>query len=159
MRYLGLDVGTKTIGVAVSDELGMVASGLEVIRRVGWRKDTARLREIILKYNVGAVVVGLPIRTDGSEGPEAESVKAFAERFQRQVQLPVHYMDERFTSKIAEQALLTFDVRREKRRQVVDQVAAALILQLWLDRKRKSAENPEESSQCPPNPLSFPDEI
>ncbi len=144
MRYMGLDVGSKTIGVAVSDELETVASSLEVVRRTGWKKDTARLRELIQSLDVGALVVGLPIRTDGSEGPEAESVRAWADKFQRQVNLPLHYVDERFTTKIAEQALLTFSVRREKRRQVVDQVAAAVILQTWLDRQRPITQRSEQ---------------
>lgn len=136
MRHLGLDVGTKTIGVAVSDELETVATSLEVIRRVGWKKDTARIREIIAKYGIGGIVVGLPRRTDGTLGPEAQAVQAFADKLQRQVNLPLYYYDERFTTKMAEQALLAFDVSRKKRREVIDGVAAAVILQSWLDSRR-----------------------
>jgi putative Holliday junction resolvase len=136
VRHLGLDVGTKTIGVAVSDELETVATSLEVIRRVGWKKDTARIREIIAKYGIGGIVVGLPRRTDGTLGPEAQAVQAFADKLQRQVNLPLYYYDERFTTKMAEQALLAFDVSRKKRREVIDGVAAAVILQSWLDSRR-----------------------
>ncbi|NLV91820.1 MAG: Holliday junction resolvase RuvX [Firmicutes bacterium] len=139
MRYLGIDLGSKTIGLAVSDELGLVATGIEVVPRVGWKKDTARIRQVIAEYEIGALVVGLPIRTDGTEGPEAQGVREWADRLQRQVQLPLYYADERFSTAIAEQALLTFDVSRQKRRKVVDQVAAAVILQTWLDRRRAQA--------------------
>lgn len=140
VRHLGLDIGSKTIGVAVSDELETVASFVEVIRRVGWRKDTARLRQIIADYQVGGIVIGLPRRTDGTLGPEAQAVQAFAEKLQRQVNLPLYYHDERFTTKIAEQTLLAFDVSRKKRREVIDGVAAVVILQSWLDSRKNARE-------------------
>lgn len=134
MRILGLDIGEKTIGVAISDQLGWTAQGLEVIRRSNLKKDIQRLREIVEEYNVNKIVVGMPRRTDGTYGPEAEKVRCFAAQMENKLEIPVEYWDERFSTVAAERILLEGDVSRGKRRKVIDQVAASVILQAYLDR-------------------------
>ena len=141
MRYLGLDVGDRTIGVAVSDETGTVAGGLPTLRRVGPRKDVRAVAELIRRHDVGEVVVGLPRRLDGGLGPQAQKVLAFMEDLRPSAKVPVVPWDERFTSVVAEQALVEADVSRRDRKALVDKVAAILILQNYLDyRKLAEAE-------------------
>jgi putative Holliday junction resolvase len=135
MRLLGLDVGEKTIGVAVSDPMGWTAQGLTVIRRASLESDFAALRDYVEQYKVDKFVVGLPRRTDGSYGPETDKIYAFGSELERVFALPVEYWDERFSTVAAERILLEGDVSRAKRRQVIDKVAAAVILQAYLDRK------------------------
>ncbi len=136
MRLLGLDVGDRTIGVAVSDPMGWTAQGVTVIRRKSRKDDLAALGAIIEEYKVEKFVVGLPRRTDGSYGPEAEKIYSFGAKLEREFGLTVEYWDERFSTVAAERILLEGDVSRAKRRQVIDKVAAAVILQAYLDRKR-----------------------
>jgi putative pre-16S rRNA nuclease len=141
MRYLGLDVGDRMIGVAVSDETGTVAGGLLTLRRVGPRKDVRAVAELIRRHDVGEVVVGLPRRLDGGLGPQAQKVLAFMEDLRPSAKVPVVPWDERFTSVVAEQALVEADVSRRDRKALVDKVAAILILQNYLDyRKLAEAE-------------------
>lgn len=135
MRSMGLDVGTKTIGVAVSDELGWTAQGLPTIRRTQLKQDLAALKEIIEEKGVNEVVVGLPLNMNGSEGPRAEESRKLGELIADQTGLPVHYWDERLTTVAAERVLIEADVSRQKRRQVIDQLAATIILQGWLDAR------------------------
>ncbi len=135
MRALiGLDLGTRTIGVAVSDRMRSVASPLEVVRRRKFTLDAARLTEIAAAREIGGLVLGLPRNMDGSEGPRAQSTRAFARNLQRIVDLPMVFWDERLSTVAAERALLEADASRAKRAAVVDQVAAAYILQGALDR-------------------------
>ncbi|MGI6037151.1 MAG: Holliday junction resolvase RuvX [Limnochordia bacterium] len=139
MRIMALDVGQKTVGVAVSDPLGLTGQGLETIRR-GQNRELERLWQLILEYEVEELLIGLPLRTDGSQGPEAQRVRQFAQRLDqylkdRDVQLPISYQDERFTTAQAEKLLLAADVKRAGRKAVVDKLAAALILQSYLDRR------------------------
>ncbi|NMB21220.1 MAG: Holliday junction resolvase RuvX [Firmicutes bacterium] len=136
MRILGLDVGTKTIGVAVSDPMGWTAQGITVIRRSSKERDLEELQSLLDEYGVTKFVVGLPRRTDGSYGPEAEKIYEFGSELEREFGLPVEYWDERFSTVAAERILLEGDVSRAKRRQVVDKVAATVILQAYLDRKQ-----------------------
>ena len=136
MRILGLDVGTKTIGVAVSDPMGWTAQGITVIRRSSKERDLEELQSLLDEYGVTKFVVGLPRRTDGSYGPEAEKISEFGSELEREFGLPVEYWDERFSTVAAERILLEGDVSRAKRRQVVDKVAATVILQAYLDRKQ-----------------------
>ncbi|MDI9485422.1 MAG: Holliday junction resolvase RuvX [Bacillota bacterium] len=136
MRLLGLDVGEKTIGVAVSDAMGWTAQGVTVIRRTSKEKDYAALKDLVEEYAVEKFVVGLPIRTDGSFGPEADKIREFGRELEREFRLPVEYWDERYSTAAAERILLEGDVSRAKRRLVIDKVAAALILQAYLDRKQ-----------------------
>lgn len=135
MRIMGLDVGEKTIGVAVSDPLGWTAQGISVIRRTALQEDLKALSAIIQEYDVTKLLVGLPRRTDGSYGPEADKIYSFGGELERKLKLPVEYWDERFSTVAARRILLEGDVSRAKRRQVIDKVAAAVILQAYLDSK------------------------
>ncbi|CAJ1003340.1 MULTISPECIES: Holliday junction resolvase RuvX [Bacillales] len=136
-RILGLDVGEKTIGVAVSDELGWTAQGVETIRRQSKEKDLARLKEWIQYYQVGEIVVGLPKNMNGTIGARGESCQAFARWLEERTGLPVRLWDERLTTMAAERMLITADVSRQKRKNVIDKMAATLILQGYLDAKSR----------------------
>jgi putative Holliday junction resolvase len=140
---IGLDLGTKTIGVAVSDGLLSVASPLETIKRTKYTADAARLSEIIAGREICGIVLGLPFNMDGSEGPRCQSTRAFARNFARQSELPITYWDERLSTVAAERALLEADASRKRRAEVIDNIAAAYILQGALDRlshiKREAA--------------------
>jgi putative Holliday junction resolvase len=136
-RLMGLDYGDKTIGIALSDELGWTAQGLEVIRRSSSEKDLARLREVVEQYNVHELVVGLPKNMNNTIGPRAEMCIAFAEYLQEVFEMPVHLWDERLTTVSAQRMLIEADVSRKKRKQVIDKMAAALILQNYMDSKTK----------------------
>jgi putative Holliday junction resolvase len=136
-RLMGLDYGDKTIGIALSDELGWTAQGLEIIRRSGPEKDLARLREIVKQYEVMEIVVGLPKNMNNTIGPRAEMCMAFAESVHEALEIPVHLWDERLTTVAAQRMLIDADVSRKKRKQVIDKMAAALILQNYMDSKTK----------------------
>ena len=136
MRTFGLDVGTRTVGVAVSDPLGVTAQPLTTLRRSGQRADLAELRRLAEAHQVVHAVVGLPLNMDGSEGPSAVAARAFGEAVARALEIAVEYQDERLSTVAANRALLEADVSRARRREVVDQVAAALILQTWLDARQ-----------------------
>ncbi len=143
MRQLGLDVGDKRIGVAVSDETATLASGLSTLERVGPRKDLQAIARLVKTHGAEQVVVGLPRRMDGTLGPQAEKVLAFIEELKNHVRLPVIPWDERLTSVVAEEALIEGGVSRKDRRGRVDKVAAILILQNYLDyRKLLDRETP-----------------
>jgi len=131
---LGLDFGTKTIGVAVSDTFRHVASPLETIRRTRFGVDAARLLAIATGREAGGFVVGLPRNMDGSEGPRAQSTRAFARNLAGLTALPIAFWDERLSTVAAERALLEADASRRRRAEVIDQVAAGYILQGFLDR-------------------------
>lgn len=130
----GLDLGTKTIGVAVSDRLMSVATPLETVRRSKYTADAARLEQIFKAREIGGIVLGLPFNMDGSEGPRCQSTRAFARNFARQSDLPIAYWDERLSTVAAERALLEADTSRKRRSEVIDHVAASYILQGLLDR-------------------------
>jgi putative Holliday junction resolvase len=133
-RSMALDIGRKTIGVAISDPLGIFAQPVETIRRQGTKKDLARVGEIVVEREVDTIVVGLPIRTDGSEGPSAKLARGVAEKIPELIEgVRVVLQDERFTTKQAERVLIAGGVRRKKRKEVIDQMAAVLILQGYLD--------------------------
>jgi putative holliday junction resolvase len=133
-RLLGLDVGTKTIGLALSDVERCVASPLETIRRTKFSADVRRLLEIAEEQGVGGLVVGLPVNMDGSEGPRAQSVRAFVRNLLALTAMPVAFWDERLSTAAAERALLEADLSRKRRAVLIDKTAAALILQGALDR-------------------------
>ena len=136
MRILGLDFGSKTVGVAVSDGLLLTAQGVETIERKDenkLRKTCARIEELIAEYEITEIVLGLPKNMDNTEGERVEKTKAFGEMLERRTGLPVHYWDERLTTVAAEQILMESGVRRENRKAVIDKVAAGLILQGYLD--------------------------
>ena len=132
----GLDLGTKTIGVAVSDGLRQIASPLKVIRRRKFTLDASDLLSIINERRIVGIILGLPRNMDGSEGPRAQSTRAFARNFSALTDLPIGYWDERLSTVAAERALLEADTSRKRRAEVVDQVAAGYILQGALDRLR-----------------------
>ncbi|TMA60528.1 MAG: Holliday junction resolvase RuvX [Deltaproteobacteria bacterium] len=132
MRIAALDVGEARIGVAVSDELGITAQGIGVVRRVGGQRDLEALAALLAPYGPGRLVVGLPLTLGGSEGPQAVKVRRFAERAAAHLGVPLEFWDERLTTVAAERVLLEADVRRRRRREVIDQVAATLILQGYL---------------------------
>jgi putative Holliday junction resolvase len=137
MRWMGLDYGDKTIGVAVSDEFGWTAQALEVVRRKSQETDLARLQEIVREYEVSEIVLGLPKNMNASIGPRAQICLDFAEILKEKLQLPVHMWDERLTTVSAQRTLIEADVSRKKRKLVIDKMAAALILQGYLDSKMK----------------------
>ena len=136
MRTLGLDYGTKTIGVAASDGLGLTAQTVTTIRRTNLKADLAALKELVREYEADRFVVGLPLNMDGSEGPRAEATRRFVEALTEVLGLPVELWDERLSTVAAQRTLLEADVSRAKRREVIDQMAAQFILQGWLDAKR-----------------------
>ncbi|MBL8922204.1 MAG: Holliday junction resolvase RuvX [Myxococcaceae bacterium] len=138
MRAMGLDVGTKTVGVAVADELGLTAQPLTVVRRSNLKADLAELLKLATEREVDRFVIGLPLNMDGSEGPRAEATRRFGDALAKASNLSIIYQDERLTTVAAEHALLEANVSRGKRREVIDQVAASIILQGWLDAQPRS---------------------
>ena len=143
MRIMGLDFGSKTVGVAVSDALLITAQGLEIIRREKpdkLRRTLARIETLIEEYQVEEIVLGLPKNMNATEGPRAELTAQFRERLERRTGLPVVMWDERLTTVAADRAMTEAGVRREKRKDYVDKIAAALILQGYLDNRGRSLE-------------------
>ncbi|MEW6659901.1 MAG: Holliday junction resolvase RuvX [Thermodesulfobacteriota bacterium] len=138
MRILALDVGEKRIGLAVSDPLGITAQGLEVLSRKDPQTDLARLLEVARQYQVQEILVGLPRHMDGREGKQAPAIMELARTLGDTLGVPVTTWDERLTTVEAERVLLRADLSRRRRRQVVDQVAAVLILQSYLEYRRIS---------------------
>lgn len=134
MRILCLDVGSKTIGVALSDPMGWIAQGIKTIRRGATDTDCRDLKKMIDENEVGKVVVGLPLNMNGSEGPQAVSIRRFVEEMQKIIgNIPVEFWDERLSTVAAERALIEADVSRAKRKKIIDQMAAVHILQGYLD--------------------------
>ena len=133
---LGLDVGEKTIGVAVSDSLLLTAQGKDVIKRKSLAEDIEAIQSLIYECHVTKVVIGLPKNMDGSLGDAANTVIQFKQDLEHQIDLPVETLDERLTTKLAEQALIAADVSRKKRKKVIDKMAAVQILQTYLDRRK-----------------------
>lgn len=131
---VGLDLGTETIGVAVSDGLRGVATPVETIRRKKFAADAARLLAVAADRRAVGIVLGLPLNMDGTEGPRAQSTRAFARNLERLSPLPIAYWDERLSTVAAERALIAADMSRKRRSEVIDHVAAAYILQGLLDR-------------------------
>ena len=138
---IGLDLGTKTIGVAISDSLRLTATPIETIKRVKFTADAARLTDIITEREIGGIILGLPRNMDGSEGPQCQSTRAFARNLSRICDLPIGFWDERLSTVAAEKALLEADTSRKRRAEVIDHVAASYILQGVLNRLRHMANN------------------
>jgi len=135
LRIMALDVGDRRIGVAVSDELGWTAQGVGVVERHRDGREIEEIERLVREREVSEIVVGLPRNMNGTIGPRGEICMAFADLLRGKLQLPVHLWDERLTTAAAERTLLEADVSRKKRRQVVDKLAATLILQHYLDSK------------------------
>jgi putative Holliday junction resolvase len=134
-RILAIDYGTRRIGLAVSDELGVTAQGLPTLHRTNKRNDFDHLRRTIKTYGVGEIVVGLPLRMSGEAGTQADKVEEFAEALRARFKLPVHLFDERLTSVEANRVLDETDMSDRRRKEVVDQLAAVLILQAYLESR------------------------
>jgi len=138
-RVLGLDVGSRRIGVAVSDPLGITAQGLETLQRRNKRHDYEHLKRVIKEYQVKEIVVGLPLRMSGAEGTQSEKMRAFADELHKKFGLPVHLWDERLTSAEANRFLRETEMSIEKRGKAVDRMAAVLILQGWMEQRSMAA--------------------
>ena len=140
MRKLGLDVGDKTIGVAVSDELDITAQGVTTIDRVGIRKDAGKVMDYVREYDCDTVVMGLPINLDGSDSVQTEKVREFRTMLENKMRssgmadVKVEWQDERFTTVIAERVLMEANMKRKSRKEVVDKQADIIILQSYMDR-------------------------
>jgi len=136
MRYLGLDLGTKTLGVAISDKIGIIANALTIIRH---NEDfdylVDELKKIIVEKEVDEIVLGLPKNMNNTIGERGEMILKFKEMLESNFSLPIHLEDERLTTRVAENILISADVSRKKRKQVIDKMAATVILQSYLDRK------------------------
>lgn len=137
MRIMGLDYGDKTIGVAISDALGLTAQSKGVIRRKNLTEDFIKLQDYIEQYQITEIVVGFPRNMNGTLGPRVEKTNQFVNFLCKRVDIPVNLWDERLTTVAAERVLLEADLRRSKRKNVIDAVAAALILQGYLDLKNR----------------------
>lgn len=143
MRIMGLDFGSKTVGVAISDELLLTAQGIEIIRRKEenkLRQTLARIEELIVEYGVEEIILGLPKNMNATEGIRVELTNEFKEKLERRTGLSVHTWDERLTTVAADKAMIEAGIRREKRKDYVDMIAATFILQGYLDY-RKNKEN------------------
>lgn len=138
-RALGLDAGDRTIGVAVSDLLGLTAQGVETIRRTTLEKDIARLQELMSQYETKTLIMGYPKNMNGTEGPRCEFVKELAEKIRKaEPETEIVFWDERLSTVAASRSLIEADISRKKRKKVIDKMAAVFILQGWLDSKSLS---------------------
>jgi len=137
-KLLGLDLGTKTIGIAVSDGMRYSATPLETIRRTKFTDDANRLLALIAQHAIAGIVLGLPLNMDGSEGPRVQSTRAFARNLSTRTDIPIAFWDERLSTAAVTRTLIEADVRRDKRAQVVDKLAASYILQGALERLRRA---------------------
>lgn len=133
MRILGLDIGDRTIGVAVSDPLGYTAQGITTIRRTSEKSDIDELKRLCNEYNVDTIVSGLPKNMNGTLGPQSEKVLEFCDKIKEIIDVPIKMWDERLTTVAAQRAMLEADMSRNKRKKIVDKIAATYILQGYLD--------------------------
>ena len=136
VRLMGIDPGTTTLGLAISDVTRMIASGLETIRRKKFKADSARLLTLMAEHQIAGLVIGLPLNLDGSEGPRAQATKALARNLSKLTDVPILLWDERLSTVAAERVLLDADSSRKRRSEVIDKMAATIILQSALDRMR-----------------------
>ena len=136
MRAIGLDVGSRTVGVAVSDFTGMIAQPVKTVRRTSFERDLNELVEILRQYEADSIVCGLPYNMNGTEGPSAAAARELGEALAERTGLPLIYQDERMTTVSAQRVLIEGDVSRKKRKEVIDTVAAVFILQAYLDKQR-----------------------
>lgn len=135
MKILSLDIGTVRIGIATSDIMEIIASAYEVYRRKSLSQDVFHVAELVKNLSVGEVVIGLPLKMDGSEGQSVEMARAFGDELSKHVDVPIIYQDERLSTVSAERILIESGMRREKRKDKIDAVAATIILQTYLDKK------------------------
>lgn len=151
MKIIALDVGDKTIGVAVSDDLLLTGQGITTIQRVGIRKDTGKIIDMIREYKADTVIIGLPKRLDGTDSPQTEKVYEFRQMLENKLlslgmskDVKVDYQDERLTTVMAEKVLIEADLSRKRRKEVIDKQAAVLILQGYLDKLAFQRRNSRE---------------
>ena len=147
MRIMGLDFGSRTVGVAISDSLLLTAQGVEIIRRKEenkLRQTLARIEELIVENEVDEIVLGLPKNMNDTEGVRVELTKEFKEKLERRIGLPVYFWDERLTTLAADKAMMEAGIRRENRKDYVDMIAATLILQGYLDRRNNEKKKESE---------------
>lgn len=137
-RIMGLDLGSKTIGVAISDAMRYSATPLEIIKRTKFTQDAIRLEQLIAENDIVAIVLGLPLNMDGSEGPRVQSTRAFARSLSQRIELPIAFWDERLSTSAVTRMMIEADLRRDRRAEIVDKLAASYILQGALDRLRKA---------------------
>jgi len=137
MRTMGLDIGSRTIGVAISDELGITAQGLKTLKRKSMEEDLREIATIIRQFEIGRIVIGLPKKMDGTLGTQAEVVFNWMRSLMEKIHVPVDTWDERLSTVGASKILLEADLSRRKRKKVIDKLAAVLILQGYLDQNRK----------------------
>lgn len=141
MKKIGLDVGDKTIGVAISDALNITAQGITTIERIGIKKDTSKVIEYIKEYDCDTVIIGLPLKLDGSDSPQTEKVREFRTKLENKLRaerlkdVSIEYYDERLTTVMAERVLIEADLSRKRRKEVIDKQAAVIILQSYLDSR------------------------
>lgn len=147
MRILGLDVGTKTVGVAVSDPLGVIATGVTTIDRVGIRKDTGKVIDYIREYDCDTVVIGLPLSLDGEDSVQTQKVRDFRTMLENKLRssgplskVKIEWQDERYSTVEAEEVLIEANMSREDRKKIIDRQAAIVILQRYLDRMERTEE-------------------
>jgi putative holliday junction resolvase len=138
LRFLGLDVGSVRIGVAMSDETGLIAQGLTTLERISWRKDLGKIMDLIRTHGVEMVVVGNPLNLDGSTGAQAEIIKDFVLRLKEASPIEVRLWDERLSSVSAERVLIEGGMQRGKRKPLIDKLAAVIFLQNFLDHRNQS---------------------
>ena len=143
-RFLGLDIGTKTIGLALSDVLGMIATPTETLRRGKFMDDSKKLFAMVKQHDVGALVLGLPLNMDGSEGPRCQSVRQFAANLLISQDIDIAFWDERLSTVAAHRVMIEADLSRKRQAEVVDKMAAAVILQGFLDHLSYAKRTPHE---------------
>ena len=136
-KILGLDLGTKTIGVAISDGMRYSASPLETIKRTKFTQDAERIIQLVAENSAVALILGLPLNMDGTEGPRVQSTRAFARNLAQKLDLPIAFWDERLSTSAVTRMMIEADLRRDRRAEVVDKLAASYILQGALDRLRR----------------------
>ena len=136
-RFMGLDVGDRTIGVALSDPLMITAQGLTTIKRTNFKADIQELRKIIEEYKVTKIIVGMPKMMNGTIGIQGEKVISFTEKMKEKIDLPTDFQDERLTTALSEKILISADVKRNKRKEVIDKLAAVQILTTYMERAKR----------------------
>ncbi len=137
MRFLGLDIGDKTIGMAISDPTNIISQGLYTIKRTNLEKDLNEIIKVCKEYDVKKIISGLPLNMNGTLGPQSEKVKEFCHHLLSKIEIELDYQDERLTSVAANKAMLEVDFSRKKRKGLIDKMAATFILQTYLDRLKK----------------------
>ncbi|HSG31130.1 MAG TPA: Holliday junction resolvase RuvX [Thermodesulfobacteriota bacterium] len=138
---MSLDVGTKRIGIAVSDELGITANGLQTLKRTDNKSDIKKLKNLCSELNVEKVIVGIPYNTDGQISKNGQVIKNFSEKLRKELSLPVDYINEAFTTMDAQQYLLEANMSRKKRKKVIDKLSAVIMLQEYLEQMRENPKN------------------